>query len=181
VVIACHSTTNKQTKLYIPPTVVKVKKKLTEDACLLVLFASWLDVAVTKKILSFSGAAKPSPPSCKGSGEEAPGIEPAYPSCRGARVPAQQFIPLDHGGFLMLVERTHISRRYSNRRINTQSTNLKRLFNPSQAPAPSPSLPAYTCMYMYLLLWRPLNPSHLLHEESIRLPRPNNLARVSTC
>jgi hypothetical protein len=36
----------------------------------------------------------------------------------------------------------------------------------------------YMHIYTYLLLWRPLNPSHLLHEESIRLPRPNNLARV---
>jgi hypothetical protein len=167
--------------LYIPPTLVKVKKKLTEDACLLVLFASWLDVAVTKKILSFSGAAKPSAPSCKGNGEEAPGIEPAYPSCRGARVPAQQFIPLDHGGFLMLVEHPYFSSLQQPAHQHAVHQPQKTLQPISSACTFSFLARIYMHVCMYLLLWRPLNPSHLLHEESIRLPRPNNLARVSTC
>jgi hypothetical protein len=45
------------------------------------------------------GAAKPSAPSCEGSGEEAPGIEPVHPSCGGVLIPVHRFIPLDHGAF----------------------------------------------------------------------------------
>jgi hypothetical protein len=59
---------------------------------------------LTEKVVSvFAGAAKPSAPSCIESGEEAPGIEPVHPSCGKVLIPIQQFIPLDHGGFLMFV------------------------------------------------------------------------------
>jgi hypothetical protein len=51
-------------------------------------------------------AAKPSAPSCEGSGEEALGIEPVHPSCEGVLIPVHGFIPLDHRAFFKSVGRT---------------------------------------------------------------------------
>jgi hypothetical protein len=80
--------TNEPTKFYLPPTFSKFKNQQEKYYFLLIGSGSLIFITVTeKKASSLSRGAKPSAPSCEGSGEEAPGIEPVHPSCGGVPIP----------------------------------------------------------------------------------------------
>jgi hypothetical protein len=129
-------------------------------------FICCLIVAITKNKNYFaSQAAKPSAPSWKGSGEEAPGIEPVHPSCRGVPIPPNSLYRWATEAFCYWERASGsykpIVCRSSNHPTTHHPTSKYSSIHLQNEPASFPSLPASP------LPGQPFNPPHPLQQEQM--------------